>query len=358
VDEHLKKLCLDPAATFDSGPWYFHDLISCLREYQATWIETRRAPTVVTEIGRLVYDTLDYAAQSKCLVLIDGLARTGKTFAAKAWCEQHPGRARYVQVQSTNDETGFFRAIAKALGINSGLGWKSIELRERIEDTLQGCDLTLVLDEAHYCWPTQDYRHALPGRINWILTALVNHGVAVALITTPQFIQTQKVVEKRTNWTSEQFIGRIGHYQKLPDSLSAADLERVARVFVPEGNERSIETLVAYAQGSAKYLAGIESIARRARYLANKASRDQVEFKDIKTAINENVIPSDAALAKALAVPDKHSRRRLATPLQTTLTVPSKPVNDRLKGGSSEENLVADLSRSGSRLAPSELAAA
>jgi hypothetical protein len=240
----------------------------------------------------------------------------GKTFAAKTWCNERPGHARYVQVPSTNDDVGFFRAIAKAIGVSCGRSWKAVQLRQRIEDTLQAGDLILVMDEAHGLWPMSDCRHSLPGRISWVMTALVNYGVPVALVTTPQFIATQKAVEKRTHWTSEQFIGRIGHYLPLPKSLGEDDLTRVAKALLPAGDAKSIEILVRYAQSSAKYLAGIETAVRRARSLARKENRERVERADIKRAIQEAVIPSDSALANALAEPIKGARKRAAMPLQ------------------------------------------
>jgi len=314
---HLEELCLNPAVKVQAGwPWYLPALCESLQEYQGSFAEKERASTVVTEIGAQIYDTLDYALEAKCLVLIEGLARMGKTFAAKAWCSERPGRARYVQVPSTNDDVGFFRAIAKALGVSCGRSWKAVQLRQRIEDTLQTGDLILVMDEAHYLWPVSDCRHALPGRINWVMTALVNHGVPVALVTTPQFIATQKAVEKRTHWTSEQFIGRIGHYLPLPKSLGEEDLAKVAKALLPAGDAKSIEILVRYAQSSAKYLAGIETAVRRACYLAKKDGRDTASRADIKRAIKEAVIPSDSALASALAEPIKGTRKRAAMPLQ------------------------------------------
>jgi hypothetical protein len=185
--------------------------------------------------------------------------------------------------------------------------------------------LILVMDEAHYLWPISDCRHALPGRINWVMTALVNQGVPVALVTTPQFIATQKAVEKRTHWTSEQFVGRIGHYLPLPKSLGEEDLAKVAKALLPAGDAKSIEILVRYAQSSAKYLAGIETAVRRARYLAKKENRERVERADIKRAIQEAVIPSDSALANALAEPVKTSRRRAAMPLQEPCMEPARP---------------------------------
>jgi hypothetical protein len=203
-------------------------------------------------------------------------------------------------VPSTNDDIGFFRAIAKGIGVSININSKAQELRQRIEDALQPGDLAVVFDEAHYLWPNSQYRLARPNRINCIMTALVNHGVPVALVTTPQFIRTQKEVERKSSWTSEQFIGRIGHYERLPDRLSQNDLAKVARALLPEGDRKSIATLIAYAEASAKYLAGIDYAVRRARYLAAKENRGVVSFTDIKLAIQENVIPSDSALTQTL----------------------------------------------------------
>jgi hypothetical protein len=315
----MEELCQDPACDFTDA-WYFYDLRGALRDYQADRVKQHCAGTVITQIGRQVNETLDYCLESRRLVLIDGLARTGKTFAAKAWCEAQSGRARYAQVPSTNDDIAFFRAIARSLGVSINLNSKAHHLRDRIEDTLQRARLMMVFDEAHYLWPQGNYREALPARLNWIMTALVNHGVPVALVTTPQFMRSQKRVEAKTCWTSEQFIGRIGHYERLPDSLAKEDLEAVARMQLPEGDGTTLEMLAAYAGSSAKYLAGIETVVSRARFLAGRDGRAKVQRADIKRAIQEGVIPSDNALSTALTSPASKSlqgrRSRLEMPLQ------------------------------------------
>src|SRR5690606_33805829 len=114
----------------------------------------------------------------------------------------------------------------------TGLSWKAVQLRDRIEETLQAGHLLLILVEAHYCWPTSNSRFACPSRVTWLMTALVNQRVPVALISTEQFLRTQKVMEARTHWTSEQFTGRIGHYEKLPNNLTTEDLAKVAKALL------------------------------------------------------------------------------------------------------------------------------
>lgn len=123
------------------------------------------------------------------------------------------------------------------------------------------------------------------------MTALLNHDVPVAAVTTPQFMRCQKEIERRTSWTSEQFIGRIGHFERLPPSLSEADLRAVAGALLVGADKRSIKALVLYAQASAKYLAGIDTVICRAEYLAEKDGRERVDYRDIKRAITEGVIP-------------------------------------------------------------------
>ena len=146
--KHLACLCLDPVLPITDGkPWYFSTLISTLRQFQAEWIANRK-PVAVTTVGKEVCDALDYANENGRLVLVDGLARIGKTFSAQAWCQQHPGRARYIPVPPTNDDFSFFRAIACSLGVSVNLKSKAQELRCRIEETLQGANLMLVFRSA------------------------------------------------------------------------------------------------------------------------------------------------------------------------------------------------------------------
>jgi histone H3/H4 len=178
------------------------------------------------------------------------------------------------------------------------------------------------------------------------MTGLVNAGVPVVLVTTPQFLKNQKAMETRTCWTSEQFTGRIGHYEKLPDSLSEADLANVARSVLPEGDAKSIELLVEYAQSSAKYLAGIDAVVCRSRFLAARAHRKEVTRVDVKQAIQQAVIPSDTALAQALAEPQPKGRgRRFNGPL-TALQAPLS-ATDGSDAPAASEPILADRNERG-----------
>ena len=304
----LREICLNPSTSPSAiKSLSCKNLYHTLQMYCSHVAETSLAGLVKTEIGEVVIDSLNYAEHQKALVLIEGNARIGKTFATKAWCEACPGKRRYVQAPSSNDMTVFFRTVAKALGLAASYTRKANELRVRISDVLQTGQLMLVIDEAHYLFPQINVRRALPARINWLLTELVNFGVAVALISTPQFTTSQRVIEKNTHWASEQLIGRMARYTRLPERLEQNDLEAVARYHLPEGDRKSISALVGYAQASRKYLAGIDHATKAARYEAQIRNRTKVTFDDIKNAIATNVMPSDFALREALAPVRKRS---------------------------------------------------
>lgn len=320
LSDFLEKLCLDPAQSVE-GRWYFPNLIETLRGHFVRRAEAVAARVAETAVTRQVFEALDYSLAADGITLINGLARTGKTYAIKAWCDQRPGLARYVQVPPTADDGSFFRRIAEALGGSSSLSMKSVQLRERVEITARAAGLALVFDEAHYLI-SQDYRcRKRPTRIAWIMNELVNYGVPVVLCTTPQFLTDKTRIQDRTGWAWEQFDGRIGHYAALDEILSMEDLKAVARVHLPELDEDGIHGVATYAQASSSYVAGIEHIAKRARYNAQKANRTKLTSKDIVAAISARS-PLDLARRAPSSQPDQGvpaSRRRAAVHVKLSL---------------------------------------
>ena len=79
--------------------------------------------------------------------------------------------------------------------------------------------------------------------------ALINRGVPVAMVTTPQYFTSQRSVEINTGWTSEPLDGRIGHYERLYElsaegnpiaPLTLDDLRGVARSRSFRSEERRV----------------------------------------------------------------------------------------------------------------------
>jgi len=312
LEKELSALCLDPGWDLASGrPWYFAGLIDTLREYQRQFIEDKGAGVVVTELGAKVHETLDYTLHSKSMTLVEGDARTGKTFAARSWCERHPGQARFVEVPTGNDDKSFFRALARGLGLGNFQQYKALEIRERVECVLLTGDILLCLDEAHRLWPEVNLFRGFPRRINWVMS-MANQNVPICMIATPQFLERQTAAQQFAGWNSAQFIGRLGHRERLAGELSLSDLTAVAKSVLPEADATTLRALAAYARTSARYLAAIDSITKRARYIAGRAGRERVSAADVREAMKESVIPSDTMLVRALE--NTKSRRRGAAP--------------------------------------------
>jgi len=275
-------------------------------------------------LGKKVCETLDYTLQSRSLTLLEGNARLGKSFSARAWCEQHPGHARFVEVPPGNDDASFFRALARGLGLGNFLSYKVVEIRERVESVLRTGNIVLVLDEAQRLWP-QRVRYSFPSRIIWVMS-LANDGVPICMVSTPQFILAQKLIEKN-GWNSAQLTGRIGYYEFLPTELGTSDLMAVSRAVLPEASPEVLKVLATYARASARYLAAVDTVAKRARYIAQRAGRASCKTEDIQTAMNESVIPSDTTLALNLEQAQNTSRRRRVLPT----AAPAEPVQTQIE---------------------------
>ncbi len=305
LERQLSEMCLNPEWGFAAGgPWYFRRLVETIRDYQADFVKSKQAGVVVTALGKRVCEALDYTSQAGLLTLMPGETRTGKTFSARAWCDQHPGRARFIEVPPGNDETGFFRSLARGLGLGNFLNYKTTEIRDRVEAVLLGGDILLVLDEAQRLWPQRNLRYGFPIRVVWVMK-WANEGVPIAMISTPQFVETQKSVEK-CGWNSAQLTGRIGHYEPLPVDLSVDDLKAVAKAVLPEADAQILRALALYAQASERYLAAIDSISNRARWIADRAGRKTATTEDVQMAMKESVVPNDTKLKLALATGKKH----------------------------------------------------
>ena len=319
LERNIAELCLDPARDLQNcGPWYFAELVNVLRECHQQWIK-KKSSVVVTALGKKVCETLDYTVHSRSLTLLEGNARLGKSFSARNWCEQHPGRARFVEVPGSNDDAAFFRALARGLGLGNFMSYKTAEIRDRVEQVLRCGDIILVLDEAQRLWP-QRVRYSYPSRIIWVMT-LANEGLPICMISTPQFILAQKVMEKN-GWNSAQLTGRIGYYEFLPTDLEASDLMAVGRAVLPEASDDVLKALAIYARTSARYLAAVDTIAKRARYIAQLAGRAGCNTEDIRTAMKESVIPSDTLLAQTLDRAKNVADRRRPLP---AAVIPDQP---------------------------------
>lgn len=198
------------------------------------------------------------------------------------------------------EKTNVFRAIAKALGIASGYGYKSNELQNRIEDVLCRSGIMLVIDEAHFMFDQRPRMYSRPELIDWVDTALVNERIPVALISTPQFLHCAQQAGEQVNWNWRQFKRRVKRLVVLPEANTDSDLAAVAKQLLPGIGAAGIKLAVNYAKVRKLDISGLADIAEEVRLIANKRNAEVTTFDDLDRAFRENILPSDAAFAKRL----------------------------------------------------------
>lgn len=289
---------------------YFHGLLSALQAFKENQEAAQKATFTLTEIGRQVWESLDFSLERKGMVLIEGLEGRGKSAALKAWCDSNSGRARWVSLKGTSGKANVFRAIAKALGIAGGYTFKAIQLQNRIEDVLQRSGLMLCLDEAHWLFDQRPKMYSRPELVDWINTALCNENIPVALCATPQFLDSVKQAADQVNWNFRQWRRRVKKFVQLPDWNTPADLTQVARKILPGIPETGITLAVGYARLRELDISGLADVAEEAKLLAKAAGRETICYEDIDRAITENLQPSDTAFAKRLNQMKPARRRR------------------------------------------------
>lgn len=272
VVEWLQKLCLDPSdAAFHASPLMKIDVLSVLHTIKQDCEIGIRAKVAGTTVSRQIWDALDFAKSCRGLVLVEGTYRVGKSFSSQAWCMCNLGAARYVSLTSARDEESFYRTIAMAVGVAASLTKKASEIRERIELTLQAQNLLLVIDEASHTLPQATRTRYMPQRLSWVITALVNRGVPVALIASRDFSRIMDHLRRTLPiWGQEPFWGRLRRRADLPDALTQDDLLDIARLLAPEADAPTLMLMAGLAMRSSGHAASLESLVTLARYLAAK----------------------------------------------------------------------------------------
>jgi len=327
IAAYLPRLCLDARIELESaGVKSFAGLIQTLPLYQQRFENAVLPKLAMTEVTATIFEALDYCLMQRGMVLVEGTYRSGKSFSSQAWCQMHLGEARYVQLNSSTDVSAFYREIARAVGVASSLQMKAMEMRARVEDTLRGQQLLLCVDESEWLFPQSSDVRAVPERMSWIMTALGNQGVPVALIGSRNFTRLLHNAEKRCPvWGSEQLHGRIKLRKSLPDSLSESDLFKIACAVMPEASKPMQMLLVGHALKSKGRIAAIEAVASRARFFAARADR-HVCFDDVERAMLEagtmaahQSSEPPARIAKGSAARSSVGRQRLASDTQTAL---------------------------------------
>jgi AAA domain len=308
---HLGALCAEIDKSFVSEKkdqwglecdktWYLDDPIGAVIEMmdrRAVEVSKRIAMTAVT---KKVFDALDYATQERAMVRVEGDSRFGKTESVKCWCGMRPGRARLVSVPSSNSLADLHQRIAEALGIDASFGSRSQRIKSRIEYVLKHSGMFLILDESQFLLPQNYTATTAPARLNWVRTEIVDRGLPLALIVTPQTFQPMvNRFVKKTGYAMQQFFGRNARTVCLPDVLDHKDMVAVARIHFPEMGVDYLELIADLASVSENYLQAVEAIAKLARYFSRRDGHRKITVSDIEAAASE-IIPQRATAPMAV----------------------------------------------------------
>lgn len=312
----LRQLCLRGRSVLDGNKYsevcpqtWFPDLLDCLRECRQGFRPGHAAPVAETSILRRIHKCIDDAWNSAGFALIHGNSRIGKTTAARSWVEANYDKARYVSLQAGGGEISFFRCISEALGCTYFANQTAARLRDAVFSALRGRDLMLVIDEAHLLFGTSN--RVSISRIEWLRTALINEGIPVVLLTTPQFQDRINQAGQQSGFNLDQFKGRLSNVEVLPAEPEADDFAAVAKTMIPDAKPRTLRVLAAYGQASVYYFQAMARAVAEARRLTPEGS----EYTDYIEQAVARSMGVDNKLENALGVKSpKSSKRRKSAP--------------------------------------------
>ena len=89
-----------------------------------------------------------------------------------------------------------------------------------------------------------------------------------------------------------------------------------------------LRALAVYARSSARYLAAIDSIAKRARYIAMLAGRTEATVGDVRKAMQDSIIPADTRLLHALE--NGKSKPAKTTPASAPRAMPAQEAKETI----------------------------
>lgn len=319
----LNDLCLNPSLSF-SDPWYFQDLRGAIQASAEKWANAHAPGIAKTSVGKSLIEAIEYAGKTGSVVLFSGPNSSGKSFQARAYCEQQPGLARYWQVASGNNRRTFFKGGVDALGGPAGNAYKALELQQRIEDIVVQSGLVLVFDDAIQLLPDRE-REATPDRIDWIVTAVAERGVPAVILADPSFDVRLLAIQERSRWSMRGFNERVFRWPVPP--LGKAGIQSVATAMFPTAASSDVAAMVhATLTAGAGSLRFLEHIRRSVAVVAGK---DPITADHIRTALKGYVIPHANALTTAM----ENAKRKAGRKFTRT---PAAPVSPAIGGGLAE----------------------
>jgi hypothetical protein len=319
----------------DGGPLevlIYRDLRAAAEANQREFTARADKSLAPTATAKAVTEELEAVAVAQTLGLLQGETREGKTTAAQAFHRKNLHRCRYASLEDDLSDRRFYEILANAVSGPIDARWVKDDFRAAITGALIGSGLMLIIDEAHNLFPRN--RKSRPVWLEWVRTALVDRGVAVALISTPQFVGRIHATAQASGWQSDQFTGRIGKLRTI-EPLAAdnpkvwderrEDIAAVARCHLPGADARGIAYMTETAIVGRTPFHLVATMARDAREAALRRG-SPVQLADVRAAA-EKASQFTGRISKALQPPKKQRPDAEASGRRREVSLPNpKPI--------------------------------
>jgi hypothetical protein len=322
----------------------FRDLRTAVEENFRAFTGAAERTLAPTATAKAVLAELDSIAGAQTLGLFQGETREGKTTAAQAFVRKNLHRCRYASLEDDLSDRRFYEILVNAVSCPIDARWVKDDFRAAITGALVGSGLMLVIDEAHNLFPRNP--KSRPVWLEWVRTALVDRGVSVALISTPQFVSRIHTTAQASGWQSDQFTGRIGKLrtiERLAEDDQAGwdqrreDVAAVARCHLPEADTKAISYMAEIAIMGRTPFHLVATMARDARESARRRG-GAVQYSDIRSAA-EKAAQFNGRIFQALQPPKKQRAEVGAVSRRREVILPNRPSVTSLDSGGLEAPL-------------------
>lgn len=296
LEAALCELALSPTQPPKSIPGLGSNWRAVIQASREKCREAAKRALAPTSIAKQVAAALKFTAETGKPSLAMGVAKIGKSAAAKAFSAASGGSAKYIITPEDTDMMSLYRAIAKVLGVADGITRKALDVRESVERTLAASRQMLIFDEAQNLFSGARRVTKQPQRVLWV-RRLIDSGVPVALVTLPEFSERIARHVDQLAWDASQIVDLIAKVEELPRELTPEDFAIMVERLAPELTQgvKKLIASTANSQRGAQYAVDVIEVAR---HLAAKQGRKQPTEADVKEAIGMRPQFNLAAIAR------------------------------------------------------------
>jgi len=181
---------------------------------------------------------------------------------------------------------------------------------------LKRSKLMLAVDEAHFVFNQSRRLYSRPELVDWIDTAICNHRIPIALVTTPQFIVHMTRAADQVEWNYRQFRRRVKRWVKLPAINTEEDIKAVARNVFKKADARTISKIAGYALLSKRDLSAVGDVADEVRAMLGTEDLSNASADHVYRAIYDFLLPSDKTFLEGMESARNSGRKSSRKPAQ------------------------------------------